>query len=150
MLNCAWATVAPGFSRPHDHQPAAAAIGQRKRQARHVVLHHHRRPDIEGDTGERAAELLGDDSNDREVVPVQRYCSSDDVWIATKAALPQSMADDHDRVRVRRAILLGKKRSPDRCFYAEHVKVIARDNRRPHSLGLPAAPEIERHHLVGD
>src|SRR6266851_2063851 len=118
--------------------------------AGHVVLHHQRGPHIECEARKGAGEILGSDTDDREVMLVQGHRSSENVWIGTEAPLPQSIADHNDCMRVWCPILFGKKRAPDQRFYAEDVKVIARNDGSPHTLRLLAAPQIKRQHLVGD
>src|SRR5258708_28704795 len=53
-------------------------------------------------------------------------------------------------MRVWCPVLFGKKRAPDQRFYAEDVKVVARNDSSPHTLWLLAAAQIKRQHLVGD
>src|SRR5258708_10077617 len=112
-------------------------------RAGHIVLHHHRSPHIECEARIGAAEILRSDTDDGEVMLVQGDRSSEDVWIGTKAPLPQSIADHNDWMRVWRPVLFGKKLPPDQSFYTENVKVIARNHSAPHTLRLPAAPEIK-------
>src|SRR5260370_25119683 len=92
----------------HDHQTTTAAIGEREMRPGHIVLHHHRRPYIDRGASVRAAEFLRCDADNAEVVLVQGYRSPDDVWIGAKVSLPQSIADHHDRMRIRRPILFGR------------------------------------------
>src|SRR5260370_21563463 len=53
-------------------------------------------------------------------------------------------------MRVWCPILFGKKCAADLRFYAEDVKVIARNDSSPHTLWLLAAAQIKRQHLVGE
>src|SRR5260370_27352732 len=119
-------------------------------RAGHVVLHHHRGPPIKCEAREGAAEILGSYADDREVMLVQGDRSSENVWISTEAPLPQSIADHNDWMRVWCPVLFGKKRAPDQRFYAEDVKVVARNDSSPHTLWLLAAAQIKRQHLVSD
>src|SRR6266478_4368961 len=113
-------------------------------RAGHVVLHHHRGPHIEREARKGAGKILGSNSDDREVMLVQRDRSSQNVWIGTEAPLPQSIADHNDWMRVWCQILFGKERAPDLRFYAENVKVIARNDGSPDTLWLLAAAQIKR------
>src|SRR5258708_19666785 len=106
-------------------------------RAGHVVLHHHRGPHIECEARKGAGEILGSDTDDREVMLVQGDRSSENVWIGTEAPLPQSIADHDDRMRVWCPILFGKKRAPDQRFYTAAVKSIPRTHSSPSTLCLP-------------
>src|SRR5260370_42185881 len=95
----------------------------------HIILHHHRSPDVERDASKTAAEVLRSDSDDGEVVFVQGYRLSDNVGIGAKTALPQPIANYHNRVRIWDEIFVGQERAPDRCFHSKHVKVVTVDDR---------------------
>src|SRR6266851_4103333 len=113
-------------------------------RAGHVVLHHHRGPHIECESRKGTAELFRSDADDREVMLVQGDRSSENAGIGPEAPLPQSIADHNDWMRVWRPILFGKKRSPDKRFYTQNVKVITRNDGSPHPLWLLTAAQIER------
>src|SRR5260370_15414962 len=116
----------------------------------HIVLHHHRRPYIDRSPGVRAAKFLWRDADDAEVVLVQGYRSPDDFWVGAEMALPQSIADDYDRMRVRRPIFFGKKAAADQCFHTEVAKVVARNDSASYALRLPSASKVQRKDLVSD
>src|SRR5713101_5875649 len=107
----------------------------------HVVLHHHRRPSVEGYSGVGTSKLFGCDADDREVMAIERDAAADDVGIAAKAALPQPVADDDDRVCVGRPVLFGQKRASDERVDAEDVKVVAGHDRASYALGLASASQ---------
>src|SRR6266481_9934721 len=119
-------------------------------RAGHVVLHHNRGPHIQCEARKGAGKILRSDADDREVVLVEGYRSSENVWIGTEAPLPQSIADHNDWMRVWCPILFGKKRAPDQRSYSKDVKVIPRNDSSPYTLWFLAAAQIKRQHLVGD
>ncbi len=104
-----------------------------------VILHHHRRPDIDGVAGKRARKICGSNADDREVVLVDGYLLTDHVWIGAEPALPQSVADHRDRMRIRCAVFFGKKSPSDKRLDTEDIKVVARNDSSSHPLGFLTA-----------
>ena len=119
-------------------------------RARDVVLHHHRCPDINGIARKRARKISGSNTDDCEVVLVEGYLLSNHVWIGPEVALPQSIADHRDRMRIGCAILFGKKRPPDKRLHPEDVEIVARNYSSFHPRGFITAAQIHREHLMRD
>src|SRR5260370_3545256 len=104
--------------------------------ARDVILHHHRRPDINGIARKRARKISGSNADDREVVLVESYLLSDHVRIGPEPALPQAVANHRDRMRIGWVILFGKKRPPDKRLHPANVSIVARHNSSSHPIGF--------------
>src|SRR5260370_39762557 len=104
--------------------------------ARDVILHHHRRPDINGIARKRARKISGSNADDREVVLVESYLLSDHLWIGPEPALPQSVADHCHGMRIWCAVFFRKKGPADKRLDPENVKVVDRNYSSSHPLGL--------------
>ena len=89
------------------------------------------------------------DADDGEGRAIERQRLADDRRVASQAALPEAMADDHDRRRL--LVVFGREPAAERRLDAEQREVVAGDHLRRDLLRLgPAAPvqlrEGERRH----
>ena len=66
---------------------------------------------------------------------------ANDRGIGTEAPLPAAVAQDGDRMRVRRRIFLGQKFATEKRFHAEDVEVIAGDEITPDALVVAAVAQ---------
>ena len=69
----------------------------------------------------------GADADDREGAAVERDRAPDDRRIAGESPLPEVVAEDDDRVRVRRAVFLRQERAAEDRADAERVEEVAAD-----------------------
>src|SRR5262249_25495565 len=74
-------------------------------------------------------EPRGHDADDRELIAIHGDLLPDDSSATAETTLPQTMAENDDRMRVRRLIIFGRDRASERRARAQHIKIIARDNR---------------------
>src|SRR5256885_704417 len=81
------------------------------------------RPDIERSTSERASKIRRRDADDGEVVLIEGYRLPDHARVGAETALPQSVADHRDRIRVRCPILFRKKSPSEESFHPKDIKV---------------------------
>src|SRR5262249_13352539 len=109
---------------------------------------HDGRPDIDRVARKRTGKVRWSNADDREVVFVERYFLSNDPRVGAEAALPQSVADDGDRMSVGNAILFRDEGAPDHGLHAEDIEVVSRNDGASHALRLLAAAQIERQNLV--
>ena len=84
----------------------------------------------------RPAERLGSDADYGVRSTVQADLAAKDAGIAPVAAPPIVIAEDHDRVRTQRRILLRAEGPSDLRRHAHDVEVVARDQLSQHELGV--------------
>src|SRR5688572_22759022 len=83
-----------------------------------------------------STEARGHDADDVDLETTELDATTQDVFIATKRALPQGVAQYGNRVACRRTLVPGGQRTPSLRPYAEHVEIAARDRRRGHHEAL--------------
>src|SRR5262245_63993664 len=66
---------------------------------------------------------------------VQSHFPSDNVAGAAETVHPHTMADDGDRMRVRRSVVFGRDHATERGARAERLEVIARDDHAVYEIG---------------
>jgi hypothetical protein len=124
------------------HRPQVAGAPRVARVERIV------RPDLHVDLGRRGAEPGRQHSDHREGLAVQRHRPPDGSPIAAQAALPEAVADDRDRRRVR-AVVLGMHRAAQSRLNTKHVEDLRRDEGRGEAFRL-AQPRQGRLPAVED
>src|SRR4029434_5339083 len=77
----------------------------------------------------------GHHADDREPMAVQSHFPPDNVAGAAETVPPQTMADDGDRMRVRRSVVFGRDHATERGARAERLEVIARDDHAFDQIG---------------
>jgi hypothetical protein len=132
-----------GVEAAEHAQPPHFAVVQNRGAGRKSRVHRHRRPEIEGESGNRPGEILRRYADDRELPAVDPQRAAEDRPIGAEATLPQCVADDGDRRPFRSRILLRKESAPDERVHAEHVEIIRRREDAPRPV-QPLAPRLPR------
>src|SRR5262249_54971518 len=101
-----------------------------------LFLHHHGNPNVRAKTNNGPPKFLGRDSDDGEWTLVELNRLPYHRWVASKIAIPHTVADHHDRMRCR-GLVFGRKKSATKDGpHTQTLEVVARDNRPPDPFRL--------------
>src|SRR6185295_4808362 len=89
-------------------------------------------------------------TDDCESISVEQELAADDVWIAGKAATPQTLADDGDRMRAGGLVVFSRDHTPHLCAHAEDVEEVSGNDRAVDEIGLIVTVETGGDAAPGD
>ena len=133
----------PGAHPCEALQPAVRSVGQAVALVEHR-LHHDRHEDVEVQRHLGALEPRGGDANHGEGRAVEGQDSAQRIGAPTEPALPEGMADHHDRVGALGAIVARADQAPDCRPHAEQVEHVARVQLAPDAFGAVAGAQAHR------
>ena len=112
------------LARGKDHQHAVGRGSEPFRISAELTLHHERRPEICLVREDRARERRREDADYGERVPVQINEPAECLWVRIETRLPQLVAHDDYRMRVRRLVVVRCKDPALRGANSKRVKVV--------------------------
>ncbi len=119
----------------HAHAQSSGIVHEGRGQGR------YRHPELRGPG--LPAKVRGSDAHDRHDLPIHADRAADDRRIGGEHALPQTLRDHGDRVRIRLVVVNRTNRPAHQGRNAEHRKVPARHDFRFDALGVADGREVD-------
>ena len=102
-----------------------------------MLRHHHRQPELQGESGDGTGERFGRDPDDGTHLAVDAYGAAEKGRIPAEASLPKTVTDHSDGLPTLRVVFFGQKGPAQGGIDAEHLEEVRGDDLPQDELRVP-------------